>query len=123
MGYIWGQIEFFQLVADSDFVLPLLDQSAEHLRPYFESKLASSIPFAIGLGVPLVLHRDLAASYGVETCGVGYEDGGLTGAMRIAIESSEADRVRWQAALETTRADLLATSLANLRDVIAGVAI
>ena len=113
--------EFFQLVADSDFVLPLLDHSAEHLRAYFESKLASSVPFAIGLGVPLVMHADLAAAYGVESCGLTYEDGGLTAAMRSAMASSQADRDVWQGAIETTRAELLAASLANLREAIATV--
>jgi hypothetical protein len=113
--------EFFQLVADSDFVLPLLDRSADRLRPYFESKLASSIPFAIGLGVPLVMHRDLAAAYGVEACGVRYEDGGLAAAMRDASASSQAERRGWQAAIETTRSELLGASLANLREAIATV--
>jgi hypothetical protein len=113
--------EFLQLVAGSDFALPLLDRSADRLRPYFETKLASAIPFAIGLGVPLVIHRDLAAAYGVEACGVGYDDGGLPDAMRTAIASSERERAGWQAALEATREDLLGASLANLREAITEV--
>jgi hypothetical protein len=111
--------EFFQLVAGSDFVLPLLDHSADRLRPYFESKLASSVPIAIGLGVPLVIHRDLAAAFGVEACGVHYDDGGLTAAMRTAIASSHADREGWRTAAQATRSELLAASLANLREAIA----
>jgi hypothetical protein len=113
--------EFFGLVAGSDFVLPLLDHSADRMRPYFETKLASSVPVAIGLGVPLVIHRDLATAYGVEACGVGYDDGGLTAAMRTAIASSQADREAWQAAVQTTRSELLAASLTNLREAIAAV--
>ena len=110
--------EFLQLLASSDFALPLLDHSADRLRAYFETKLASSIPFAIGLGVPLVIHRELAAAYGVEACGVGYDDGGLAEAMRTAVASSEQERAGWKAALESARADLLAASLANLREAI-----
>ena len=113
--------EFFQLVADSDFVLPLIDHSDDHLQPYFESKLASSIPFATGLGVPLVLHDDLAAAYDVGPCGVRYEDGGLTEAMRLAIASSEAQRSAWRQAILAARQELLAGSLANLRAAIATV--
>jgi hypothetical protein len=112
---------FFELVAGADFALPLVDRSAEHMRPYFETKLASSIPFAIGLGVPLVIHRELAAAYGVEACGVGYDDGGLPAAMRAAIASTDRERVAWRAAIEAARAELLAGSLANLRAAIAAV--
>jgi len=113
--------EFFRLVAGSDFMLPLLDHSAAVLRPYFETKLASSVPFAIGLGVPFVIHHDLAGAYSVSECGVGYHDGGLTAAMRTAIASSAGDRARWKAGIETARADLLEASLANLREAIAAV--
>jgi hypothetical protein len=113
--------EFIHLVAESDFVLPLLDHSAAHLRPYFESKLASSVPFAIGLGVPLVMHNDLATTNSVESCGVGYDDGGLAAAMRVAIASRPAERDGWRSAIEVTRSELLAASLANLREAIATV--
>lgn len=110
--------EFLQLLGSSDFALPLLDHSAERLRAYFETKLASSIPFAIGLGVPLVIHHELAATYGVEACGVGYDDGGLAEAMRTAIGSSDPERAGWKAALEAARTEILAASLANLREAI-----
>lgn len=113
--------EFFALVGGSDFVLPLLDHSVDRLRPYFETKLASSVPLAIGLGVPLVMHRDLAAAYGVAACGVRYDDGGLAAAMRTAIASSQADREDWRAAVQATRSELLTASLANLRAAIAAV--
>jgi len=113
--------EYFELVAGSDFVLLLLDHTAEHLQSYFETKLTAAIPFAIGLGVPLVLHRDLAAAYEVEACGVGYDDGGLAAAMRAAIDSSQSERDAWRTALDTTRSELLAESLANLREAIATV--
>lgn len=114
-------LEYFQLVAGSDFALPLVDRTADRMRPYFKTKLASAIPLAIGLGVPLVIHRELADAYGVEACGVVYEDGGLPEAMRTAIASSERERAGWQEALEATRADLFGASLANLREAIAEV--
>ncbi|MBI2781909.1 MAG: hypothetical protein HYX55_08965 [Chloroflexi bacterium] len=113
--------EYLQLVAGSDFVLLLLDHTAEHMRRYFETKLTASIPLAIGLGVPLVLHRDLAAAYGVEGGGVRYDDGGLAAAMRTAIGSTPSERGAWRAALETKRSELLAESLVNLREAIATV--
>ncbi|MEA2673624.1 MAG: hypothetical protein QOI92_816 [Chloroflexota bacterium] len=111
--------EFFQLLADCDFVLPLLDHSAEHLGAYFETKLASSVPFAIGLGVPLVMHDDLASAYGVEACGIGHAEGGLASAMRAAVASTTSDRDGWRAALDIARAEILAASLTNLREAIA----
>ena len=113
--------EFFDLVASSDFLLPLIDGGNEVLRPYFETKLASSIPFAIGLGVPLVIHRELAEAYGVTTCGLLYEDGGLVKTMRSAIASTDRERVDWKAAIEATRDEILDASLANLHEAIAAV--
>jgi glycosyltransferase involved in cell wall biosynthesis len=113
--------EFFRLVASSDFAMPLLDHTDPRVRPYFETKLASSIPFAIGLGVPLIVHRDAALAYGVTDCGIDYEDGGLAGAMRTALASTEAERERWRAALQKARAEALAASRENLRAAIAEV--
>jgi len=113
--------EFFGLVAGSDFLLPLIDRRIDALRPYLESKLASSIPFAVGLGVPLVIDRELADAYGVASCGVRYENGALAAAMRTAIASSQRDRDGWKAAIEATRTEILEASLANLREAIAAV--
>jgi hypothetical protein len=113
--------DFYRLIAGSDFALPLIDRSDERLRPYFESKLASSIPFAIGLGTPLVAHRDLATAYGVESCAVLYEDGGLAAAMREAISSSSESRANLRSAVNATRDELLAASLENLRLAIGEV--
>jgi glycosyltransferase involved in cell wall biosynthesis len=112
---------FFGLVAGSDFVLPLIDPGAERLRAYFEAKLSSSIPLAIGLGVPLVMHRDLAASYGIESCGVLHGDGELAGAMREAISSIAESRVRWRSEVGAARQALLAASRENLRAAISAV--
>jgi glycosyltransferase involved in cell wall biosynthesis len=112
---------FFGLVAGSDFVLPLIDPSVERLRPYFETKLASSIPFAIGLRVPLVMHHALAAAYGIERCGPTYDDGQLAGAMRRAIESGTEERSRWRAEIETKRTEILAASVRNLSEAISAV--
>jgi hypothetical protein len=112
---------FYRLVAGSDFMLPLLDGSADHFRRYFDAKLASSIPLAVGLGVPLVLHRGLAAAYGVAACGVGYDDGGLVAAMHAAIASTEAERAGWKSAIDTTRTEILDASRANLRRAIEAV--
>lgn len=119
-----GEIDhptFFELLATSDFSLPLIDTSRETFRPYLESKLASSVPFAIGLGVPLVANDALVRAYGTEGTGPVYEDGGLTEAMRRAIASSEVERAAWQRALATKRDAVLQSSLANLRAAIDAV--
>jgi hypothetical protein len=113
--------QFYRLVAGSDFMLPLIDGDADIVRPYFESKLASSIPFAIGLGVPLVIHRELSEAYGVLGCGIDYANGGLAGAMRAAIASSEDDRARWRAAVDSTRREIIDASRSNLREAIAAI--
>jgi len=109
---------FYGLVAGSDFMLPLLDGSADSFRRYFDAKLASSVPFAVGLGVPLVLHRELAEAYGVTACGVRYEDGGLVEAMRTAIASTDAERAGWRSAIAATRTEILDASRVNLRRAI-----
>ena len=112
---------FFRLIADSDFSLPLIDTSRDTFRAYLETKLASSVPFAIGLGVPLVADAALVRAYGIDGTGPAYPDGGLTEAMRRAIASTEEERSGWRDALVTKRAAILESSLENLRAAIAAV--
>jgi glycosyltransferase involved in cell wall biosynthesis len=112
---------FFDRLAASDFTLPLLDPGSERHRAYFETKLASSIPFAIGLGVPLVLDAALAAVYGVAGCGVTYEAGDLAGGLRRAVNAGPDDRRRWEEALAAARSELLDASGRNLATAIAEV--
>ena len=119
-----GEIDhprFFRLIAGSDFSLPLLDASRETFRAYLDTKLASSVPFAIGLGVPLVADAALVRAYGIEGTGPAYQDGGLAEAMRRAITSTEAERAGWRTAVATKRDAILEASLENLRTAIAGV--
>jgi hypothetical protein len=119
-----GEIDhptFFGLVRGSDFSLPLIDTTRDAFRPYLETKLASSVPFAIGLGVPLVAHEALVAAYGLEGTGPDYADGGLEGAMRRAMSSTTEARAQWRAAVDRKRAAILDASLANLRDAISAV--
>jgi hypothetical protein len=112
---------FFDLVKRSDFSLPLIDTTREAFRPYIETKLASSVPFAIGLGVPVVAHEALTRAYGLDGAGPRYADGGLLDAMRQAIASTDAERSNWRAAVARRREAILDASLTNLRDAIAAV--
>ena len=112
---------FFKLIADSDFSLPLIDTSRDTFRAYLETKLASSVPFAIGLNVPLVASASLVRAYGAEGTGPVYQDGGLTEAMRHAIASTDEERSAWREALIAKRDAILEGSLANLRAAIAAV--
>jgi hypothetical protein len=119
-----GEIDharFFDLIATSDFSLPLIDTSKDAFRAYLETKLASSVPFAIGLGVPLVANAALVRAYGIQGTGPEYEDGRLTSAIRRAIASSEEDRAGWRAALVVKRDAILDASLANLRAAVQAV--
>jgi len=119
-----GEIDhprFFQLIAESDFSLPLIDTSRDVFRAYLETKLTSSVPFAIGLGVPLVANAALVRAYGIEGTGPEYQDGGLTEAMRRAIASTEEERSGWRGALGTKRDAILESSLTNLRAAISAV--
>ena len=112
---------FFELVKGSDFMLPLIDPSRAAFRAYLETKLASSVPFAIGLGVPIVGHTALVAAYDILDTGPTYEDGGLAEAMRRAIVSRPEERAQWRAALAAKRDAVLDASLENLREAIAAV--
>ena len=112
---------FFKLIADSDFSLPLIDTSRDTFRAYLETKLASSVPFAIGLNVPLVASAAIVRAYGIEGTGPAYRDGGLTEAMRRATASTDEERSAWREALVAKRDAILEASLANLRAAIAAV--
>lgn len=119
-----GEIDhptYFGLVASSDFSLPLLDTTDERFRPYLESKLTASVPFALGLGVPLVAHAAVARAYDVAGTGPTYEDGALPGAMREAVDTRPEQRVAWRESVDAKRAALLAASETQLREAIAAV--
>ena len=113
--------EFIGQLAASDFVLPLIDEGSDRFRAYLETKVASSIPFAIGLGVPIVMHRALTSVYGLDGAGPTHGDGELAAAMRRAIESGVGDRAGWTAAIGTIQASILDASLESLRGAIARV--
>ena len=79
------------------------------------------MPFAIGLGVPIVAHSALARAYGIEGAGPTYEDGGLADTMRIAIASAGSERAAWLDVVAGKRQEILDASLRNLRGAIEAV--
>jgi hypothetical protein len=113
--------DFYRLVAESDFSLPLIDTADPLYGQYLRTKLASSVVFAIGLGVPIVAHTELARVYAIDGGGPTYEDGGLADAMRTAIASTGSERAAWREALERQREAILDASLQNLRTAIEAV--
>ena len=113
--------DFFRLVADADFSLPLIDTTDDRYRPYLETKLASSVPFAIGLGVPLIANDAMVSAYAIDGTGISYEDGRLADAMRRALESTPSERSSWRDALARKRQEILDQSLESLRQAIGAV--
>ena len=76
--------EFFRLVEAGHFILPLIDRSEEYCVPYFENKLTSSIPLAIGVGIPLVVNSELARKYSIDDGCITYDDDRIGDGLRFA---------------------------------------
>jgi hypothetical protein len=109
---------YYQGILRCQFVLPLVDHSREAYAPYFSKKLTSSLPVAVGLGRVPVLHRDLAALYGILDASVHYLDGGLAEAMRTALALSHEGEELMRRKLEAARELALQRSRSNLKDLL-----
>jgi hypothetical protein len=105
---------YLSRMSSAGYVLPLVDTSSPLFRPYFEDKISSSVPLAIGIGAVPVLHVRLAELYGLEAAAITYRDGQLAGAIREALAWSGDTRIGATRELAAQRDALLAASLDNL---------
>lgn len=104
---------FRSLVADSDFILPLLDPETGTLVPYYKTKLTSSMSMAVGIGVIPVSEAHLAKLYQVDRAAVTYPAGGLASGIREAMSLSTSERADRERNLADIREDVLQASVRN----------
>jgi hypothetical protein len=116
-----GHADYFRALAEANFVLPLVDTTSDRFRPYYESKVASSISLAIGFGIPLVAEVELSKLYGVEGAAITYQDGQLADALATAATVPAEEHTRWVAVLSRLRLELLGASVRNLEFALATV--
>jgi len=100
--------------SSAGYILPLVDTTSPLFQPYFEDKISSSVPLAIGVGVVPVLHARLAELYGLEAAAVTYRDGQLVRALQEALAWSGEAKSEATRQLTALRDALLAESLENL---------
>jgi glycosyltransferase involved in cell wall biosynthesis len=110
--------DFLKAIASCRFVLALIDRSSEIFASYYRFKLTSSLLMSLAVGVPPVVHAELARLYGLEHASITYEDGGLAGAIArgAALDSRAHESLVRE--ISTLRGTLLARSASNLQGAI-----
>ncbi len=81
---------FFSEINNSDYIIPLVDNSSYNLIKYFKSVSSSSINIAIAMAKPLVINKSFAESYSEFSSGmIEYIDDNLFSGMVKAISITE----------------------------------
>ena len=111
---------YFSMVMDSDFILPLLDQTDSKYLPYFVDKCTSSIHFSIGLGVVPILHERLSEIYSIP-CGITYKEGELFHALKTAARWDGKSLNKCRNKLYEKRLSLLHDSKNNFQKILKGL--
>jgi hypothetical protein len=112
---------FLTAIAGCDFILPLIDRSSATYAPYFRFKLTSSLLMSLAIGVPPIVHAEMAGLYGLEKASISYEDGGLTDAIVTAATLARGSARDLVEELALVRDELLSASASNLEGTIADV--
>ena len=106
---------FYKIIAQTEFLLPLVDGAGQVYSAYLTEKLSSAVIVAMGLGRIPVLHAKLAALYGIEDAAVAYPDGGLADALRRAFGLAPERLLALRAALWKKRTEELLASRESIR--------
>jgi hypothetical protein len=113
--------EYYGAIADSAFLLPLLDTTDTRYSRYFHDQGTTSALVSIGIACVPVIHTELASLYGLGQFSIQYADGELDRALRRALELSEQELEACQAGLKQRRDHLMTQATANLGNVLAAV--
>lgn len=119
--YTWkgiGYRTYYRLLNSVDFILPLISPTSHKI--YFEYKATSSVVAAVGFGNLCILDETLARHYGVEAASFTY-DTDLAGAMRRALNASDAELATMRAAADQARENGLNESLDQFRRAISSI--
>lgn len=120
-SYTRGRInhkDFYSIIEDNDFILPLLDQTDNIYLPYFKEKYNSTMGISIGLGIIPVLHKKLSEIYELSDCGIIYEDNQLSDALLKSMKCDNDTLDKYRKALYKKKKLLLDASKNNLRNIL-----
>lgn len=110
--------EFLRALASCRFVLALIDRTAETFSSYYQFKLTSSLLMSLAVGVPPIVHAELAQLYGLEEASITYGNGGLAGAIMRGAALDEHSYQLLTSRLSAIRGSLLTASASNLRGAV-----
>ena len=110
--------DYYGSMTTASFLLPLVDRTSTAYRAYFLDKITSSVQLAIGLGIVPVIHMELARLYEIEEQSVAYRDGGLTDALKRALNINAEALEPMRNGLVSKKETLLNESIANMRDTL-----
>jgi len=109
---------YYEFIAKANFLLPLVDTTSGHYRPYFLDKVTTSVLVSIGMGVIPIIHEQLADLYGIKSESVTYEDGGLPDALKCAFSTDRDTLEKLHSGLASKREALLSESIDNMRETL-----
>lgn len=110
--------EFLRAIASCQFVLALIDRTSDTFASYYQFKLTSSLMMSLAVGVPPIVHAELARLYGLAEASIMYEDGGLADAIKRAAALDADVHQKLTRELSSIRGRLLTQSASNLRGAI-----
>jgi hypothetical protein len=110
--------DYYGSTATASFLLPLVDRTSTAYGAYFLDKITSSVPLVIGLGIVPVIHRELARLYEIEEQSVTYRDGGLTDALKRALNINIGALDSMRSGLVSKKEALLNESITNMKDTL-----
>jgi hypothetical protein len=109
---------YYESIAKADFLLPLVDTTSSHYRPYFLDKVTTSLLVSIGIGIVPIIHKQLADLYGVKSESVTYEDGGLPDALKRALCIDNETLKKLHSGFASKRETLLSESIRNMKETL-----
>ncbi|TKS58180.1 MAG: hypothetical protein EWM72_03176 [Nitrospira sp.] len=109
---------YYEFIAKANFLLPLVDTTSSHYRPYFLDKVTTSVLVSIGMCVIPIIHEQLADLYGIKSESVTYEDGELPDALKRAFSTDRDTLEKLHSGLASKREALLSESIDNMRETL-----
>ncbi|MEM2614446.1 MAG: glycosyltransferase family 2 protein [Nitrososphaerota archaeon] len=110
--------EYYDLIAQAHFILPLIDKTKSEFKPFFFEKNSSSIHIAFSFGIVPIIHEQLAQIYEIEDSSIKYADGRLADALKQAINIDKQTLQNMQNAILSKKENLLNQSILNMKRLL-----
>ena len=108
---------YLKQIGESDYLLPLIDEESTNYYSSF-TKISTSVPISIGMGVVPIIIDELARLYNIENCSLMYSNGDLTSSLEKAIDLKQNKQIKLNTLVKKKGCEFLNISSANLENSI-----